>query len=611
VEGTPFGRYRLIELLGRGGMGEVWRAYDPSIDRVVALKVLPASFADDQVFQERFRREARSAAGLDEPHVVPIHEFGEIEGRLYVTMRLIKGCDLQDLLEDGPLPPERAVKIIEQIASALNAAHEVGLVHRDVKPSNILVTKDDFAYLIDFGIARAEGETGLTSTGATIGTWAYMAPERFRTGIADARADTYALTCVLCQSLTGDLPFPAKSLEQIAVAHMMEPPPKPSQLRPEVPAAMDDVIATGMAKDPDNRYTTTVELAHAARDALTVPIPRPAPSPAPNPPSTEQPSNRVTADPTILEDESSATGADQPPQRAVLSDPSVAATEQADWTNQPPTRLAPTGSASHPVSDLPDVERLAQDLPPVQRLFARVGRPSSTAADSGPQHIPKGFSAMTLLSSIFTCVGAALLTAALVLALIPFDDRNDAVERFLAFGLAIAGVVLLIVVFSRRNSDRRGRVLLSVVLLSAAVSLILWSVLYHHFWLFKADVYICAVFSVLGLLFVLLPLRGHPATPAIAKGFVAIGAVVAVATIVESLMMSQGAMYGGDCPHSLLEVLFAHACPDWISISISPLHYLFLDLVLPAAVGVVLLVVGVTLRAAVGKTAHKASNATE
>src|ERR1700758_4748279 len=119
VDGTPFGRYRLVELLGRGGMGEVWRAYDTATDRVVALKVLPANFADDHIFQERFRREARSAAGLDEPHIVPIHDFGEIEGRLFVTMRLIKGRDLQDLLEDGPLQPERAVKIIEQVAQAL------------------------------------------------------------------------------------------------------------------------------------------------------------------------------------------------------------------------------------------------------------------------------------------------------------------------------------------------------------------------------------------------------------------------------------------------------------------------------------------------------------
>ncbi|MDT5350362.1 MAG: serine/threonine kinase PknH [Mycobacterium sp.] len=131
-EGTPFGRYRLMEVLGRGGMGEVWRAYDPVNTRFVALKVLPANFADDEVFQERFRREARSAAALDEPHVVPIYDSGEIDGRLFVSMRLVKGGDLQDLLHAGPLPPARVVGIIEQVASALHAAHQVGLVHRDV-----------------------------------------------------------------------------------------------------------------------------------------------------------------------------------------------------------------------------------------------------------------------------------------------------------------------------------------------------------------------------------------------------------------------------------------------------------------------------------------------
>ncbi len=277
----PFGRYRLEELLGRGGMGEVWRAYDPVMHRMVALKVLPPNFAGDHVFEERFRREARSAAGLDEPHVVPIYDFGEIEGRLYVTMKLIRGKDLQQLLDDGPLEPARAVGIISQIASALHAAHEVKLVHRDVKPSNILVADDDFAYLIDFGIARAAGETGLTSTGATIGTWAYMAPERFRTGKADARSDIYALACVLHQALTGQPPFPVNSLEQVAVAHMVEPPPAASPLREGIPQAIDQVITTGMAKDPDDRYSTTKELAEAARAALSAPIRPPRPPTAP------------------------------------------------------------------------------------------------------------------------------------------------------------------------------------------------------------------------------------------------------------------------------------------------------------------------------------------
>jgi serine/threonine protein kinase len=154
---VEFGRYRLIEQIGRGGMGEVWRAHDTVTERTVALKVLPAQYADDAVFQERFRREARSAAGLDEPHVVPIHDFGEIDGRLFVTMRLIKGRDLHAIISEGPMDAGRTVKIIDQVAEALHAAHQVDLIHRDVKPSNILVADNDFAYLIDFGIARAAG----------------------------------------------------------------------------------------------------------------------------------------------------------------------------------------------------------------------------------------------------------------------------------------------------------------------------------------------------------------------------------------------------------------------------------------------------------------------
>jgi serine/threonine-protein kinase len=272
LDGTQFGRYRLVELLGRGGIGEVWRAFDTTIDRVVALKLLPATFGDDEVFRTRFRREARAAAGLDEPHIVPIHDFGEIDGRLYVTMRLIKGRALQEMLGEGPLAPARAIGIVAQIASALNAAHQVGLVHRGVKPSNILVTDDEFAYLIDFGIARAAGETGLTSTGATIGAWAYMAPERFQSGIADARSDVYALACVLYELLTGQQPFAGTALEQIAAAHMFQPAPRPSELTCGVPAAMDQVIRTGMAKDPAQRYPTTRDLARAALDALTTPM---------------------------------------------------------------------------------------------------------------------------------------------------------------------------------------------------------------------------------------------------------------------------------------------------------------------------------------------------
>jgi serine/threonine protein kinase len=277
VEGTPFGRYRLVELIGRGGMGEVWKAFDTATRRVVAVKVLPAQLAADPVFEERFRHEAFAAAGLNNPHVVPIHNFGEIEGRLYVDMRLIEGQDLENVLSAGPMEPTRAVKVIEQIASALNAAHKIGLVHRDVKPSNILLDEDDFSYLIDFGIARAAGETKLTATGNVVGTWPYMAPERFTTGQSDTRSDIYALTCVLYECLTSSRPFPGDSVEQQIAGHLTTPPPRPSIKRPDVSPELDAVIASGMAKDPEQRYTTTTEMARAAQAAIAnTGRPRPA-----------------------------------------------------------------------------------------------------------------------------------------------------------------------------------------------------------------------------------------------------------------------------------------------------------------------------------------------
>jgi phosphate ABC transporter phosphate-binding protein len=277
-------------------MGEVWRAFDTETQRMVAVKVLPANLANDPSFERRFRREALAAAGLTDPHVVPIDHFGEIEGRLYVDMRLIEGRDLQAIIAEGPLEPERAVAIIEQIASALHAALRIGLVHRDVKPSNILVAENDFAYLIDFGITRAAADTRMTSTGNVIGTWAYMAPERVTAGQTDPRGDTYALACVLHECLTGSPPFPGDSLEQLIGGHVGLPPPRPSALRNGLPVQFDTVIATGMAKKPEQRYSTVTEMAAAARAAITQPATLPASVPPAEPVQFEtQPAHRPSA----------------------------------------------------------------------------------------------------------------------------------------------------------------------------------------------------------------------------------------------------------------------------------------------------------------------------
>jgi serine/threonine protein kinase len=266
-----FGRYHLQELLGEGGMGQVYRAFDTETDRVVALKLLPPHLVKDREFERRFRREAKIAASLSDPHIVPIHHFGEIDGRLYVDMRLIAGQDLAELLKQrtGGLQPAKAVAYIEQLAEALHAAHDAGLVHRDVKPSNVLITDRDFVYLIDFGIAQSAEQTRFTSSGLAIGTFAYMAPERMSSGTADTRSDIYALACVLHECLTGKPPFAGSGVEQIVAAHLMTEPPKPSNQRSDIAESFDAVISKGMAKDPAGRYQTTIELAAAARGALT------------------------------------------------------------------------------------------------------------------------------------------------------------------------------------------------------------------------------------------------------------------------------------------------------------------------------------------------------
>ncbi|ETW24767.1 serine/threonine-protein kinase [Mycobacterium gastri] len=270
--GSMFGPYHLKRLLGRGGMGEVYEAENTVKEWPCAVKLMTAEFSKDPVFRERMKREARTAGRLQEPHVVPIHDYGEIDGQMYLEMRLIEGTDLDTLLKRfGPLTPPRAVAIISQVASALDAAHAAGVMHRDVKPPNVLVTRDDFAYLVDFGIASATTDEKLTQLGTAVGTWKYMAPERFSNDEVTYRADIYALACVLYECLTGSPPYRADSASTLVTAHLMDPVPQASAARSGIPKGLDAVIARGMAKRPEDRYASAGDFARAAHDALSDP----------------------------------------------------------------------------------------------------------------------------------------------------------------------------------------------------------------------------------------------------------------------------------------------------------------------------------------------------
>jgi serine/threonine protein kinase/streptogramin lyase len=279
--GTEIAGYRVERLLGRGGMGRVYLAEDTRLGRKVALKLLDPELAEDTRFRDRFVRESRLAASLDHPNVIPIYEAGESDGVLFIAMRYVEGTDLARLLEEeGPLPPERTVAILTHVAAALDAAHRKGLIHRDVKPGNILVGEDDHTYLTDFGlIKRRETDTALTKTGQFMGSVDYAAPEQIEGTTVDGRADVYSLGCVAYECLTGEPPYPRDSEVAVLYAHLNDPVPRPTAKRPELPAAVDAVVAKAMAKRPEERYGSAEELAKALPVALTAETPRYVPLP--------------------------------------------------------------------------------------------------------------------------------------------------------------------------------------------------------------------------------------------------------------------------------------------------------------------------------------------
>lgn len=272
--GSVFAGYRIERMLGAGGMGTVYLARNPDLPRSGALKVLAAELSRDLDFRARFVREADVAAGLDHPNIVAVHQRGQFEGRLWIAMQFVDGGNAEDALRAATMTTARAVYVIGEVAKALDYAHQQGVIHRDIKPANFLLSRaaggDERVLLSDFGIARALGDTGLTSTGSVLATLAYAAPEVLAGQGFDGRADLYSLGCALFRLLTGEAPFAAGAGAAVAVVagHLHQPPPTVSDRVPGLSAAMDAVIATAMAKDPMRRFTSAGEFAHAAAAAL-------------------------------------------------------------------------------------------------------------------------------------------------------------------------------------------------------------------------------------------------------------------------------------------------------------------------------------------------------
>jgi serine/threonine protein kinase len=270
--GAEFLGYRIEELIGQGGMGVVYRAYDLRLKRTVALKLVTPELALDDRFRERFTRETELAMALEHPNVVPVHDAGDVAGRLYLAMRLVTGTDLRKLLRaEAPLEASRALSICRQVANALDAAHARGLVHRDVKPSNVLLDEDEHVYLADFGLTRRREEQGAQpGDGRSVGTPAYLAPEQIEGKPLDGRADVYGLGCLLFESLTGTVPYARDSRLAVAWAHLEEEPPRASELNPALPEPVDDVVRAALAKEPEERYRTCGALIEAAEEAFGI-----------------------------------------------------------------------------------------------------------------------------------------------------------------------------------------------------------------------------------------------------------------------------------------------------------------------------------------------------
>jgi serine/threonine protein kinase len=348
--GALFAGYRIEGMLDRGGMGVVYKAADVDLDRTVALKIIAPEHTQNPDAVTRFKAEARLAASIEHPNIVPIHRGGEFNGVLYLAMRFVPGTNLRHVIDQGQLDMDRIQRITACVAGALDAAHERGLVHRDVKPANILLSGSgdhEHVYLTDFGLTKRLGSAGsLTRTGAWVGTPDYVAPEQIQAGPVDGRADIYSLGCVLYEMLTGSVAYPKDNDMAKLWAHVQDPPPAPSLKRPGLPKAFDDVVARATAKNPDERYSKASDLVTALNHAIAdqqsglapdnFQVTRAAAAPAPAEPSPRE-HEVFVAEPTAAPPAQSA----PPPPPPVVP---VASEAPAMQSSPPPPPQGPTGS---------------------------------------------------------------------------------------------------------------------------------------------------------------------------------------------------------------------------------------------------------------------------
>ncbi|MDX1415929.1 MAG: serine/threonine-protein kinase [Candidatus Promineifilaceae bacterium] len=300
LSGKELGRYRIVAPCGEGGMAAVYKAFQPGTERYVALKILPRHFAREATFQERFQQEAQIIANFQHPHILPVFDYGEEDDYAYLAMPFIEGGTLAELINGGMVDYQRVRRIISQVGDALDYAHSYDVVHRDIKPTNILIDERQNALLTDFGISKIVGDlVNITATGQVIGTPAYMSPEQIKGEALDGRSDIYSLGIVLYEMVTGRTPYRADTPPALFVKHLLDPLPLPSALKPDIPPVVENVILKSLAKDRDDRYQTAADMVKAVQQAIDPAQTSWAPAAIPAAPA--RPNNEIVVDKTTVE----------------------------------------------------------------------------------------------------------------------------------------------------------------------------------------------------------------------------------------------------------------------------------------------------------------------